>query len=256
VNGLAVTDLTVRYGGRVAVHAFNLTAAEGRITGLVGPNGAGKSSVFNACSGLVPIAAGRVELNGRDLTGTSPVTRARCGLGRTFQRMELFDSLTVGENIALAREAALAGGNPFRHLVPRRRDGGDVEERARTALARCGIEPLADRRTGTLSTGQRRLVELARVLATDFRMLLLDEPSSGLDSAETERLGAILRRLVDEQGEGILLVEHDMALVMALCDEVYVLDFGQLIFHGSAAEMAASPVVRAAYLGSTQLEVA
>jgi ABC-type branched-subunit amino acid transport system ATPase component len=255
-SGLAVDTVTVRYGGHVAVDAVSLVAEPGRITGLIGPNGAGKTSFFNACSGLVPHDGGTVALDGVDLTSASPTQRARRGLGRTFQRMELFDSLTVAENVALAHEAALAGGNPLRHLLARPSDGADVRERARQALDQCGIADLADRRTGTLPTGQRRLVELARVLAADFRILLLDEPSSGLDATETERFGTILRQVVNERGVGILIVEHDMALVMGICATVYVLDFGELIFSGTPAEVLASPAVRAAYLGSTELEVA
>ena len=255
-TGLTVHEVTVRYGGHVAVDAVTLAAAPGRITGLIGPNGAGKTSFFNACSGLVPLAAGTVHLDGVDVTAASPTQRARRGLGRTFQRMELFDSLTVAENVALAHEAALAGGNPLRHLLARPSDGPEVRARAGEALEQCGITHLAERRTGALATGQRRLVELARVLAADFRLLLLDEPSSGLDVTETERFGAILRQVVADRGVGILIVEHDMALVMGISAEVYVLDFGELIFSGTPAEVLASPAVRAAYLGSTELEVA
>lgn len=254
--GLAVDGVTVRYGGHVAVDAVTLIAGPGRITGLIGPNGAGKTSLFNACSGLVPLGGGTVALDGVDITGTSPTQRARLGLGRTFQRMELFDSLTVAENVALAHEAGLAGGNPLRHLLARRADSVEIQERTAQALEQCGLADLADRRTGSLPTGQRRLVELARVLAADFRILLLDEPSSGLDVNETERFGEILRDVVSERGVGILIVEHDMALVMGICAEIYVLDFGELIFSGPPAEVLASPAVRAAYLGSTDLEVA
>jgi ABC-type branched-subunit amino acid transport system ATPase component len=255
-RGLAIDGVTVRYGGHIAVDAVTLAAEPGRITGLIGPNGAGKTSLFNGCSGLVSLAGGTVALDGVDLTGASPTQRARLGLGRTFQRMELFDSLTVAENVALAHEAALAGANPLRHLLARRADGAEVRERTRLALEQCGIDHLADRRTGALPTGQRRLVELARVLAADFRILLLDEPSSGLDVTETERFGEILRGVVAERGVGILIVEHDMALVMGICAEIYVLDFGELIFSGTPSEVVASPAVRAAYLGSTELEVA
>jgi ABC-type branched-subunit amino acid transport system ATPase component len=255
-RGLAAEGVTIRYGGHVAADAVTLTAEPGRITGLIGPNGAGKTSLFNGCSGLVPLAAGTVALDGVDLTRASPTQRARLGLGRTFQRMELFESLTVAENVALAHEAALAGSNPLRHLLARRADGAEVRERTGQALEQCGIGHLAERRTGALPTGQRRLVELARVLAADFRILLLDEPSSGLDVTETERFGEILRGVVAERGVGILIVEHDMALVMAICAQIYVLDFGELIFSGTPAEVLASPAVRAAYLGSTELEVA
>jgi ABC-type branched-subunit amino acid transport system ATPase component len=248
--GLDVVDLTVRYGGQVAVDRLALSAPLGRLTGLIGPNGAGKTSTFNACSGLLRPSSGRVALFGSDVTRKGAAARARRGLGRTFQRMELFTSMTVTENVALAREARQAGSNPLRQQVATPRQWAAVQAATTEALDVCGITGLAGRVVGALSTGQRRLVELARVYAGDFKMLLLDEPSSGLDKAESERFGVILRTLVADRGLGILLVEHDMELVMTVCDELYVLDFGELIFHGTPAETKASPIVRAAYLGS------
>ncbi|HVW34415.1 MAG TPA: ATP-binding cassette domain-containing protein [Acidimicrobiia bacterium] len=248
--GLEVAGLTVRSGGQVAVDHLDLAAPLGRLTGLIGPNGAGKTSTFNACSGLLRPSAGRVTLFGEDVTRKGAAARARRGLGRTFQRMELFTSMTVAENVALAREARQAGSNPLRQQVATPRQWAAVQAATTQALEVCGIAGIAGRVVGALSTGQRRLVELARVYAGDFRMLLLDEPSSGLDQGESERFGAILRTLVGERGLGILLVEHDMELVMSVCDDLYVLDFGELIFHGTPAQTRSSPVVRAAYLGS------
>jgi ABC-type branched-subunit amino acid transport system ATPase component len=250
MTGLEVVDLTVRYGGQLAVDQLSLSAPLGRLTGLIGPNGAGKTSTFNACSGLLRPSGGRIILFGEDVTRKGAAGRARRGLGRTFQRMELFTSMTVAENVALAREARQAGSNPFRQQVATPRQWAAVQAATAEALEICGIGAIADRVVGALSTGQRRLVELARVYAGDFRLLLLDEPSSGLDKGESERFGAILRGLVAEKGLGILLVEHDMELVMSVCDELYVLDFGELIFQGTPAETKSSPVVRAAYLGS------
>ena len=251
-TGLEITDLSVRYGGHLAVDHVNLSAPIGRLTGLIGPNGAGKTTTFNACSGLLKPTTGRVLLRGDDVTRRGPAARARLGIGRTFQRMELFTSMTVAENVALGREARLAGSNPLWQQVstPRRR----AATRAVTAeaLDLFGIAELAEQTVGSLSTGQRRLVELARVYAGGFDLLLLDEPSSGLDHAESERLAQILRSLVDDNAIGILLVEHDMAMVMSVCDYLYVLDFGELIFEGTAAETQASPIVRAAYLGSEE----
>ena len=251
--GLDVSDLTVRFQGNVAVESVSLSAPMGRLTGLIGPNGAGKTTTFNACSGLLRPDEGRIALFGVDVTRRGPAVRARRGLGRTFQRMELFTSMTVAENVALGREARLAGSNPLWQQVstPKRRQA--VRAATTEALELCGITALADRTVENLSTGQRRLVELARVYAGDFRLLLLDEPSSGLDHAESERFGEILRSLVDERGVGILLVEHDMALVMNVCDDLYVLDFGRLVFHGTPAETQRSPIVRAAYLGAEDL---
>jgi ABC-type branched-subunit amino acid transport system ATPase component len=249
-TGLRVSGLSVRYGGLHAVDDVALDAPVGRITGLIGPNGAGKTTTFNACTGLVRPSAGTVSLADEDITRLTPQARARRGLGRTFQRMELFDSLTVAENVALGREAGMAGRVPLRHLFATRSERQQVDGLAREALSRCGIEDVAGRRTADLSTGHRRLVELARAIAGGFRMLLLDEPSSGLDKSETERFGEILLGLVADGEHGILLVEHDMALVMSTCSYLYVLDFGRLLFHGTPEAVGNSDVVRAAYLGA------
>jgi ABC-type branched-subunit amino acid transport system ATPase component len=249
---LEVVDLSVRYGGHLAVDHVSLSAPVGRLTGLIGPNGAGKTTTFNACSGLLRPTTGKVLLFGEDVTHHSPARRARRGLGRTFQRMELFTSMTVAENVALGREAGLAGSNPLRQLIGTRRSASAVRAIVDDALEVCGISQLASRPAGSLSTGQRRLVELARAYAGDYRLLLLDEPSSGLDPAESEHFGDILRRIVDERGLGILLVEHDMGLVMRVCEYLFVLDFGCLIFQGTPAETRSSPIVRAAYLGAEE----
>jgi ABC-type branched-subunit amino acid transport system ATPase component/branched-subunit amino acid ABC-type transport system permease component len=248
--GLEIAGLTVRHGGLVAVKDLTLRAPPGRITGLIGPNGAGKTTTFNASTGLVRPFAGSVRLHGRDVTNLSPAGRSRLGLGRTFQRMELFDSLTVAQNVDLGREAGMAGTNPWRQLLGRRSDRAEVAARTRQALDLCGIDDLAGQHAGLLSTGDRRLVELARCLAGRFDVLLLDEPSSGLDRAERARFAGILRRVSVERGAAILLVEHDMSLVMDLCDYVYVLDFGELIFEGEPEAVRASPIVQAAYLGA------
>jgi ABC-type branched-subunit amino acid transport system ATPase component len=250
-DGLAIDEVTVRFGGLTAVSGVTLAAPPGRITGLIGPNGAGKTTTFNVCSGLQRPTAGRVSFDGQDVTSASPSVRARLGLGRTFQRMQLFDSLTVAENVALGREAGLAGANPVRLLFSAPGEAGQVSEAAGAALELCGLTGMAGRRAGSLSTGERRLVELARVLAGRFSLLLLDEPSSGLDRVETARFGEILGRTVSDRNTGILLVEHDMALVLTVCDYVYVLEFGQLIFEGTPCQIRASEIVRAAYLGRT-----
>ncbi len=254
-SGLVVAEISVRYGGHLAVDRMSLNAPRRQITGLIGPNGAGKTTTFNVCSGLLRPTTGTVHLDGRDVTDAAVAARAQLGLGRTFQRMELFDSLTVRENVALGREAGMAGSMPWRHLRARRADAEEIKTATAEALAVCSLEPLATRRPTELSTGQRRLVELARVIAGGFTILLLDEPSSGLDKLETERFGQILRGLVADRGLGILCVEHDMGLVMDICDDVYVLDFGKPIFHGTTRELAVDPTVRAAYLGSADLAV-
>jgi ABC-type branched-subunit amino acid transport system ATPase component len=190
-----------------------------------------------------------VLLDKRSLGRLSPPARARRGLGRTFQQMELFDSLTARENVALGCEGGYAGWNPVDHLISRGSQRSEVGRRTAQAIELCAITDFADTPADALSTGQRRLVELARCVAGRFHVLLLDEPSSGLDRVETERFGEILTRVVAERQVGILLIEHDMALVNRICDYIYVVDFGKPIFQGTAIEVGASALVRAAYLG-------
>jgi ABC-type branched-subunit amino acid transport system ATPase component/branched-subunit amino acid ABC-type transport system permease component len=255
-TSLSVESLTIRYGGALAVDNVTLAVRAGMITGLVGPNGAGKTSIFNVCSGLVKPSAGRITLHGTDVTHASPSQRARLGLGRTFQRVQLFESLDVRSNITLARESALAGSNPLRQVVGRRGDAREIDRAVTSAIELTGVGAYLDKPVDHLSTGQRRLVELARVLAGPFDTVLLDEPSSGLDPAETEHFGEILGRAVAERGLGVLLVEHDMALVQQTCAHVYVLDYGSMIFEGTAQQMLTADSVRAAYLGVSTTEPA
>jgi ABC-type branched-subunit amino acid transport system ATPase component/branched-subunit amino acid ABC-type transport system permease component len=247
--GLRVAELSVWYGGVLAADEVSLVAEAGKITGLIGPNGAGKTTVFNACSGLIRPSSGTMQLDQRSLGRLGPPARARRGLGRTFQQMELFDSLSARENVALGCEGGYAGWNPVNHLFTRRSQRDEVRQRTAWAIELCAISGFADEPVGALSTGQRRLVELARCAAGRFHVLLLDEPSSGLDRVETERFGEILTRVVAERRAGILLIEHDMALVNRICDYIYVIDFGKPIFQGTAGEVGASVAVRAAYLG-------
>jgi ABC-type branched-subunit amino acid transport system ATPase component len=253
---LDVEGLEVRFGGLLAVDGISLTALEGRVTGLIGPNGAGKTTTFNVCTGLVKPTHGKVAIGGEDVSRRGPSARARKGLGRTFQKMELFEGLTVRENVEAGAEGVLAGANPITQFVAKPGHRRDVRDAAENAMELCDISQLAEVPVSGLSTGQRRLVELARCLAGPFGLLLLDEPSSGLDQAETERFGAILKNVVTERGVGILLVEHDMSLVLDICEQIYVLDFGELIFQGSPQEIVASPIVKAAYLGDDEVETA
>ena len=248
-DSLVLENVMVRFGGLVAVAGVSLRVRIGQPVGLIGPNGAGKTTTFNACSGLVRPQSGSVKLFGEDITHKRPAARARLGLGRTFQLMELYDRLSVRQNVGMGLEAKLAGTRllgPIMSSAAERRAVADATEHA---LARCGITHLADRRAGVLPIGQRRLVELARALAGNFQILLLDEPSSGLDESETAAFGEVLCSVIAEDKRGILLVEHDMSLVRAVCDYTYVLDFGKLITEGPTAEMLASDLVRDAYLG-------
>jgi ABC-type branched-subunit amino acid transport system ATPase component/branched-subunit amino acid ABC-type transport system permease component len=248
-HGLEVRDLAVRFGGVAAVSDVTMTARMGAITGLIGPNGAGKTTTFNVCSGLLRPNSGHVLLHGADVTTDGTAQRARRGLGRTFQRTELFNRLTVRQNIAMGREASMAGRNPVAQLFGSRRANRIVAAATDDALATTGTARIADVQVGLLPIGQRRLVELARALAGPFDVLLLDEPSSGLDGRETEDFGRVLRAVAQERGCAIFLVEHDMTLVREICDTVYVLDFGTLIFDGTPEQMQLSDEVRAAYLG-------
>jgi ABC-type branched-subunit amino acid transport system ATPase component/branched-subunit amino acid ABC-type transport system permease component len=252
--GLEISGLSVRFAGVVAVDGLSLSARTGHITGLIGPNGAGKTTIFNACSGLVRPQAGTVHLFGEDISHLAPAARARRGLGRTFQRMQLFESLTVGENVALGREARLAGNNVLAHVTPRVGDTRTIDAATAQALEICALTDARNRPIATLSTGQRRLVELARCLAGTSTFLLLDEPSSGLDRRETARLGEVLRAIISERGLSILLVEHDMSLVMEVCDHIHVLDFGKHIFEGTPSQVSGSEIVRAAYLGKEEAD--
>jgi ABC-type branched-subunit amino acid transport system ATPase component len=198
---------------------------------------------------LIRATSGAVTLHGHDVTRSSAPARARLGLGRTFQKPQLFESLSVLENVALGREARLAGANPFWQLTSSRAQRGEVDAAVEDALQSVGIADLAGRPAALLSLGQKRLVELARVISGGFDVLLLDEPSSGLDPIETLAFGEVLTRVVAERGLGLLLVEHDMDLVTRICRDVFVLDFGSIIFSGTADEMTRSSVVRTAYLG-------
>ena len=248
--GLSVANLAVHYGGVRAVDGVSLAAPMGRVTGLIGPNGAGKTTTFNACSGLLKPTTGVITLHEREVTGIGPAGRSRYGLGRTFQKAELFNSLSVRENVELGRESSMAGANPLTQLIGSPNDRAVVRRAVDEAMELTGIGPLSDLQAGLLPAGQRRLVELARVLAGPFDLLLLDEPSAGLDAGETVSFGNVLTGVVAERGAGILLVEHDMALVRQVCAHIYVLDFGRLVFEGSPTEMLNSDIVRAAYLGS------
>jgi len=252
LTGLQMEGLTVRFGGIVAVDKLTLSAPTGRITGLIGPNGAGKSTTFNACSGLNSPSSGRVLLHGENVSHRPAAARARLGLGRTFQHMQLCDTLSVVDNVILGRESSQAGNRVLSQLMARPAEFRQARRAAADAMRLCGITDLADRQAGDLSTGQRRLVELARCLAGPFDLLLLDEPSSGLGAAESQHFGELLVEVVRRRGCGVLLVEHDVGLVMRICSYIYVLDSGELLFEGNPRQVAASSAVQAAYLGETE----
>jgi branched-chain amino acid transport system ATP-binding protein len=236
---LQVDDVAVRFGGVHAVRGVSLECPAGRVTGLIGPNGAGKTTLFNVVTGLQRPDRGQVLLGERDLTRSSATRRARAGLARSFQRLEVFGSLTVHENVGLSAE--------LRRGLRRRGEAPAVV--ADRLLARVGLSALAGAQAGSLPTGSARLLELARALATSPSVLLLDEPGSGLSEEETASLGDLLLSLAAE-GMAVLLVEHDVELVMRVCEHVYVMDMGELLSEGTPAEVQADARVQTAYLGA------
>ena len=236
---LQVDAVTVQFGGLTALSEVDLDVEAGRITGLIGPNGAGKTTMFNVICGLQPTTHGDVTYDDQDISGYKPHERARLGIARTFQRLEVFGSLSAKENILVAAE------------IRKRWSSEDVNPRGVTEeiLDRIELRRVADHRVDTMPTGLARLVELGRALATAPKLLLLDEPSSGLGDEESDFFARILRDLTRE-GLGILMVEHDVELVMELCERIHVLDFGRKIAAGTPAEIRANEDVQAAYLGA------
>jgi ABC-type branched-subunit amino acid transport system ATPase component len=245
---LEATNVTMRFGGHTALSDVSLVAQPGVVTSLIGPNGAGKTTMFNCLTGLLAPEEGGVRLGGRDLSGMTPDKRARAGMARTFQRLEVFSGLTVAENLLVALEAPRVTGLWRSVFSLRHRTDPDDLLKVEQILSALGIADIARQPAGSLSTGIARLVELGRALCTQPRVLLIDEGASGLDAAETERLQEVLAGLA-QAGLTILLVEHDVELVMALSTTIYVLDFGLMIASGAPSDIQSSDVVRAAYLG-------
>jgi branched-chain amino acid transport system ATP-binding protein len=241
---LRVEDVSVRFGGLLALDSVNLEAAAGEITGLIGPNGAGKTTMFNVITGLQAPTDGKVHIGDEDVTDRKPHKRARLRMARTFQRLEVFGSLTARENILVAAEIRNSWS----------KDQEDPKQLTQSILDRVGLGSVADDPVDSMPTGLARLVELGRALATRPQLLLLDEPGSGLDHQESEALGDLLLDLSAE-GMAILLVEHDVELVMRVCAQIFVLDFGRRIAAGPPAEIQSNEAVQAAYLGAENEEL-
>jgi ABC-type branched-subunit amino acid transport system ATPase component len=251
---LAADDVTVRFGGVVALDHVSLAVPVGSTIGLVGPNGAGKTTLFGVLSGLLRPRTGRVQMHGVDVTRRSPQTRAQRGLARTFQRMELFTELTVREHLVVARRVK----DGRERLLGMARDlsgfgerpGPGEDEAVEGILALLGLDAVADRPALAIPLGTGRLLEVGRALAAEPTVMLLDEPSSGLDIHETEQLGDALRRVREDRGTAFVLVEHNVEFVLGLSDRVTVLDFGRVLIEGSPEEIRVSPEVQAAYFGA------
>lgn len=232
---LEIDQVVVRFGGVLAVDEASFSVPSGKVVGLMGPNGAGKTTLFNVITGLQEPTSGRVRFDGKDITTVSPRLRALGGIGRTFQRLEVFGSLSVGDNIRVAAEMR---GLPDPQAV---RDG---------LLDRVGLTDFADVPADAVPTGIARLTELARALACDPRLLLLDEPSSGLNESETDDFAILVRSLAEDDGRAVVIVEHDVELVLGLCSTIHVLDFGKIIASGPPEVIQADPRVQDAYLGA------
>ncbi len=248
-------NVTVRFGGLVALSDVSLAVPPASIVGLVGPNGAGKTTLFGVLSGLLNPNQGEVYLAGKKVTGASPAKRARMGLARTFQQLELFMGLTVREHVVLGYRVRRQRNRLWSDLFTAgalHPETSDEKARVDHLVDLLGLTSVANTAASVLPLGTARRVEVARALATGPSVVLLDEPSSGLDGRETSQLGSALRTVVEEEQVSLLLVEHDVAMVLGLSSEVAVLDFGIRIAYGTPDEIRNNPDVRAAYLGDDE----
>lgn len=245
--------ITKSFSGIQALSGVSIDVMEGERVGLIGPNGAGKTTFFNCLLGILAPDDGTVRFLGRDVSRLPVHKRARAGIGRTFQRIELFSDTTVREHLLIAERVHNGSGAFWKDLLGLGRPTGDEIERCDAVLELLGLRHLGDEPIETLSLGQGRLVEVGRALMTEPSLLLLDEPSSGLDREETAVLASTLREIQAEKGFAILLVEHDVDLVAEFTERLYVLDFGSLIAEGPTTETLREPAVRTAYLGTLEV---
>jgi len=253
---LHVENMTHYFGGLRAVHRYNLEIDAGQIRGLIGPNGAGKSTVFNLITGLYTPTEGDIRLDGKSLLGLKPHQIASMGLGRTFQNMQLWRHMTVLDHVKMARYSKLTYGlfGAFFGTAARHREEAESEEKARYFLNMFGVEQFADQVIVNLPYGAQRRVEMARALATEPKVLFLDEPTAGMNPEELGRMVAVIRRVHEELGLAILLIEHRLRVVMELCETIQTLVFGEIIAEGTPDEIRNNPAVIDAYLGKDVVE--
>jgi branched-chain amino acid transport system ATP-binding protein len=247
---LVASGVTKTFSGITALDAVNLDVGDGEAVGLIGPNGAGKTTLFNCLLGLLSPDAGVIRFAGSDLTRVATHRRARLGIGRTFQRIELFTGMTPREHFVVADRARRAPMRVLADLIGRGGPTAAEREEAASMLALLDLEDVADTRVEALSLGLGRLVEVGRALMSQPRLVLLDEPSSGLDRSETDALAHTLERVRRERELAVLLVEHDVDLVRNFVERVFVLDFGVIIAAGTTSDVFADAAVRKAYLGA------
>lgn len=248
---IEVRNLSVQFGGLTAVSDLSFDVAQGAIKAVIGPNGAGKTTLFNVISGVQLPTQGQVLLAGEDVTRLPAHLRVRRGLARTFQNLQVFSSMTVLENVVVGMHVRLTAGlaSAFLRLPAGRREEAAARARGRALLERLGLGAKADARAASLSFGDLKIVEIARALASEPRVLLLDEPTAGLPAAEASRVAEVIRA-INAEGVTVLLVEHNMRVVMSLSHDILVLNFGRRIAEGEPAHVRGHPEVIAAYLGT------
>lgn len=255
-NGVVLTldHVTIKFGGLVAVNDFSLDITKGELVGLIGPNGAGKTTVFNIVTGQYTPTSGRVIFEGRDITGWRPDLIAAAGIARTFQNVRLFTGLTVLDNVLVSQHLRMKSSflSAAFQLPDYVKEDEDARARGMDLLERVGLASLAKEQAGSLPYGQQRRLEIARALATNPRLLLLDEPAAGMNPEETTQLMRFICRIRDEFDLTIFLIEHDMRLVMGICERIRVIDYGVSIAEGTPQEIQSNPRVIAAYLGEEE----
>ena len=259
VPALEVRELSVRFGGIRAVDNVSLAVAPGEILGIIGPNGAGKTTLFDLISGFTSADTGRVIVAGKDISGLAPDSRARRGLGRSFQDARLFPALTVEETLAVAHERWIDVKDPLNamlRLPPQQDSEREVKRKVNELIDLMGIESFRSKFVRELSTGSRRVVDLACVLAHRPTVVLLDEPSSGIAQREAEALGPLMKRIRDALGASLVVIEHDMPLVTSVADRLIALDQGHVVTVGTPDEVLHHPEVVAAYLGGAEEVIA